>query len=185
MHLKLLATFTILALAGCGTTRLPIAYTPNSAQFGRGAPVVAEIAATDARGETAADANWVGTIRGGFGNPLKRLEADRPVSEVVADAARSALRVRGLLGDAAAPYRVQVKVDQLEADQVARREAKVRLHFSWLGRADGRPLFENEGQADVVTGSIVTFEAGVFGSVEELQATVGTGAEQSDRSGPR
>jgi hypothetical protein len=106
---------------------------------------------------------------GGFGNPLKRLETDRPLTDVVASAVRDALRARGLLGDPGAGYDVQIAIQQFEADQVVRREAKVQLRLTWIRRSNGQPAFVNQGQADIVNGSIINMESGVFGSIEELQ----------------
>jgi len=62
-------------------------------------PVVAVMQVTDRREDGREDPNWIGTIRGGFGNPNKRLEA--PVPEVVRQAFVDALRARGLLAPAA------------------------------------------------------------------------------------
>lgn len=183
--MRLSSSILLVLLAGCGTSQLPLDYAPSSAASRSGAAhgpaVVATVAAVDQRGETAADARWIGAIRGGFGNPLKRLETDRPLSEAVAAAVRDALRTRGLLGGAASPYQVQVTIEQLEADQMARREAKVRLRLAWV-RADdpgGPPAFANQGQADIVNGSLVTLEAGVFGSVEDLRALTAQAMSQA------
>ncbi len=167
-------------LAACSTSRLPLAYAPPSAGVpAHGTAAVAAVSAIDQRGETASDANWIGAIRGGFGNPLKRLETDRPLTEVVADAVRDALRARGLLGAADAPYNLQVTIEQLEADQVVRREAQVRLRLAWLRRPGNLPVFVNHGSADVVSGSVITVETGVFGSVEALRAVIAQAMSQA------
>ena len=166
----LLSVLLFASLSACGTTRLPLAYAPPSSVAARGPAVVDTVSALDQRGESAPDANWIGAIRGGFGNSLKRLETDRPLTEVVADATRDALRARGMLGGSGAPYDLRVAIEQFESDQVARREAKVRLRLAWIRRAGGATAFANQGQADIVSGSAITFEAGVFGSVEALRA---------------
>jgi len=44
-------------------------------------------------------ANWLGAIRGGFGNPLKYLESDRPVAEIVKIAFIDGLQARGITID--------------------------------------------------------------------------------------
>jgi hypothetical protein len=43
------------------------------------------------------DPTWIGTIRGGYGNPIKHLNADAPVDRVVAQAFADGLAARGLL----------------------------------------------------------------------------------------
>jgi len=42
------------------------------------------------------DPTWIGTIRGGYGNPLTRLASDAPVDRVVAQAFADGLAARGL-----------------------------------------------------------------------------------------
>jgi hypothetical protein len=165
----LLLSVSLLSLLAACTSQLPLAYAPSSEMSLRGPATVATVSAVDQRGETASDANWFGAIRGGFGNPLKRLETDRPLTDVVASAVRDALRARGLLGDPGAGYDVQIAIQQFEADQVVRREAKVQLRLTWIRRSNGQPAFVNQGQADIVNGSIINMESGVFGSIEELQ----------------
>ena len=177
---SLLPVLLLGLLAACSTSRLPLVYVPPSTGVpAHGTPAVASVSAIDKRGETAPDANWIGAIRGGFGNPLKRLETDRPLTEVVADAVRDALRARGLLGAADAPYDLQVTIEQLEADQVVRREAQVRLRLAWLRRPGGLPAFANHGSADIVSGSVITVETGVFGSVEGLRAVIAQAMSQA------
>ena len=51
------------------------------------------------------ESTYLGAIRGGFGNPLKKLFTPVPVSEVVAQSFRDGLTARGLLSAASdAPY---------------------------------------------------------------------------------
>ena len=71
------------------------------------------------------DPNWIGTIRGGYGNPLKRLASDVPVDQVVAQAFAAGLAARGLHapGEGASPYVLAVTIHQFDANQYVRREA--------------------------------------------------------------
>ena len=88
----------ILGIVGCSTHIESVKYQPTdlvpTSASGEISAVVGTFA--DDRGT---DANWLGAIRGGYGNPLKKLYTDRPVSEVVEQAFFDALKARKLLGD--------------------------------------------------------------------------------------
>jgi uncharacterized lipoprotein YajG len=60
-----------IVLAGCGSTAASLTYTPTEAVQPQAAPMVGTVTVVDQRGES--DPNYVGVIRGGFGNPLKTL----------------------------------------------------------------------------------------------------------------
>ena len=173
-----LAPVLLLALAQCGTTVLPLSYATPPGVAASGPAVVADVSGTDTRGES--DPRWYGTIRGNYGNPLKTLDADRPIAEVAASAVRDGLAARGMTGrGGASPYDVRVTVRQFEADQVARREARISLTMEWLRRGTGQVAFTNSGQADLVGGSIVTLEIGIFGSTDELQSITARALSQA------
>jgi len=71
-------------LLGCSATSVTLRYEPNApVKIEPDAKPVATIGTiTDVRKEE--DPRWFGAIRGGFGNPLKKLVGDRPMSETVA-----------------------------------------------------------------------------------------------------
>lgn len=66
----LVATF----LCACSSNAVPLSYNPSlkaSAANANTKPVIAPVeTVVDRRGH---DANWLGAIRGGFGNPIKTL----------------------------------------------------------------------------------------------------------------
>ena len=88
---------------GCSTHFESVKYQPtdlaSTSASGKASAVVGPFA--DDRGT---NANWLGAIRGGYGNPLKKLYTDRPVSEVVEQAFTDALQARKLLGEALETY---------------------------------------------------------------------------------
>jgi hypothetical protein len=62
------------------------------------------------------DPTWIGTIRGGYGNPLKRLNSDAAFAD--------GLVARGLrlpAGNSASPYRLAVTIHEFDANQYVRR----------------------------------------------------------------
>jgi Uncharacterized lipoprotein len=124
----------------------------------------------DSRGEK--QPSWAGAIRGGFGNPLKVLELDRPVADVVRTAFSDALRARGV-GPATAGSGLQLSgvVRKFECDQYVRREATVEIELTVID-AGGQSKFTRVYRGNNVDGSSMTLSAGVFGSVDELRAVM-------------
>ncbi len=153
-----------LLLAGCGSTAAPLTYVPTVTVQYRGTPVIGTVAVVDRRGES--DPNYVGVIRGGFGNPLKTLTSTRPVRDEVADAFIAGLRARGLY-DPAGPDALTITLTEFSADQYQRREARVA--FTLTLTRDGRPLYESAENVDKINGSIVSFDTGVFASTDDLR----------------
>lgn len=158
-----------LVLAGCGSTQSAMPYAPTRVPVQVGRPLVTVGTVTDSREGTKDDPNWIGTIRGGFGNPIKRLEAEGPVSGVIAQAFRDGLAARGMLAGGAGRYRMDVDIIRFDADQVGRREATAEFRVSLHPAAGGGVVFSRTARANQISGSALTFSAGVFGSVEELR----------------
>lgn len=168
--LRLVAALAVATLAACGTTRADISYVPTTSMTKATSSPVSVGSFVDARGEQ--QKNWAGAIRGGFGNPLKVLELDRPVAEVVRTAFADALLARGV-GPIASGSGTQLSgvVRKFECDQYVRREATIEVELTVLG-ADGQSKFTRVYRGNNVEGSLVTLNAGVFGSVEELRAVL-------------
>ena len=163
----------LLPLAACGTAELPMLYSPpgipQRAAMAR--PVVSVGPVTDERTDGQANTSQFGTIRGGYGNPLRRLAAPRPVSEVVAQAFRDALDARGLLaGGTGGSYELRVRVLQYNANKLMRTEANVQFQGSLVNRATGAVAWTGEGRSDLVeSGNILA--GGIMADPEELRGT--------------
>jgi uncharacterized lipoprotein YajG len=168
--LRLFATLAVTTLAACGTTRAGISYAPSMSVTKATSAPVSVGSFIDARGEQ--QSNWAGAIRGGFGNPLKVLELDRPVADVVRTAFADALLARGV-GPAAAGSGAQLSgvVRKFDCDQYVRREATVEIELTVLG-AGGQSKFTRVYRSNNVDGSYMTLSAGVFGSIEELRTVM-------------
>jgi predicted small lipoprotein YifL len=166
------AVLALLSLAACGTTQMPLNYAaPATVTRAAGAQPLVDVGqVTLSRHTGREDPLWVGTIRGGYGNPLKALQADMPIDQVVARALREGLRARGLLAEGAgARRRLTVDITQFDANQYVRREATVALRLTLLDAETGRQLWADSVRVYEVDGHLFT-AAGVFGSVEELHA---------------
>lgn len=171
-----------LSLAACGTTQVSMPYAATATPVAVSRPVVTVAQVTDRREDGREDANWIGTIRGGFGNPIKRLEADRPVVEVVRAAFADGLAARGMLAPGAGRYGLDVEVLEFKSDQLARREATVEFRVTLRPAGGGAPVLVVQERANQVGGSAITLAAGVFGSLDDLRAiALSTMSEAVDR----
>lgn len=153
--------------AACGTRRVSLEYqTP-----GQPLPPLKQLVAVghfaDNRGEPA---NWLGAIRGGYGNPLKNLETAEPVSEVVANSFAAGLKQRGLYaGGSGGVYLLSGSIKRLNCNQYVRREASAELEVVLTERATGRQVFSKNYEATNVEGSILSVKTGIFASTEDLR----------------
>jgi uncharacterized lipoprotein YajG len=167
-----------LGLSACGTTQLPMAYAPTVQPVAVARPVVALGTVTDQRQDGRENPHWVGTIRDGFGIPMKRLEAPAPVTEVVRQAFSDALAARGMLAGATPRYTLSVVILQFDANQYSRREATVEFQVT-LTSAGGQQVLSDRERAYQVGGSLITLSSGIFGSVEDLRAIALTTMNQA------
>jgi uncharacterized lipoprotein YajG len=159
-------------LAACGTTQSPMAYAPTvpvSTAASRPQVTVVQ-AVTNQRRAGSDDPRWIGTIRGGYGNPVKTLEADRPVDQVVAGAFSDALAARGLqAASEGGRYALAITIYQFDANQYVRREATADFGIRVTERATGREVWSDRTKAYNVDGSILSLSTGVFASVDDLR----------------
>jgi len=166
-----LAAIALLSLSACVTDTVTVGYRPVAATPRAGLEPSARVDVGDFTDNRHEPARWVGAIRGGYGNPLKTVETDKPVSDVVKDAFRQALAARGLFAENGR-FIVSGWIDKLEGDQYARREATVQLHVSVTDRIAHREVLNRPASGNQVAGSLVTLKAGVFGSVDELRLLI-------------
>jgi uncharacterized lipoprotein YajG len=168
---KIVAVAVVLtALAGCGTTNVNLKYSPST-PFMKVPPTATPVnvgSFLDQRGEPP---TWLGAIRGGFGNPLKVLESDRPVAELVKDAFTEGLRARGVPTDADAPYQVTGVIRKLDCSQYVRREAHIQIELTVVEKST-QQRFTRLYKSDNVDGSLISLSTGVFASVDDLRAVL-------------
>lgn len=123
----------------------------------------------DSRNESS---NWLGNIRGGWGNPLKELKSDRSVVEMVKAAFEDGLRARGIIiNQAPAQNQITGTIKKLYCDQVVQREAIVEIDVAVLNK-NGQALFTRTYASKKIEGKMFSGKQGVFGSVENLRKTL-------------
>jgi uncharacterized lipoprotein YajG len=163
-----LAVLTVLGLGGCNTNTVDLSYdtTAAASQPAVAANSVKILSVSDGRKH---GPHWLGAIRGPFGSPLKTLNTAVPVKDVVENAFTTALKARGLLASTGGAYGMEVVINQLDSNQLVRREAHVRLHVSMVEFASGQQIYVADIRIDKVSGSLITFDASVFADVEDLR----------------
>lgn len=133
----------------------------------QGQPSIAIGDVTDGREH---DRTWLGAIRGGFGNPVKVLHTQGPVSNAVGAAVRDGLAARNLGISDGARYRLNVHVVQFDCNQYVRREAHIVLQLRLVDAVTGALVHEQSADVDQVEGSMLSLATGIFASHEQLRA---------------
>jgi hypothetical protein len=153
-------------LLGCSTTTTTLRYEPvDSIKIEPDAKPVATVGTiTDLRKE--ADPRWFGAIRGGFGNPLKKLEGDTPMNQTVARSLSDALKQRQLLasGDGAV-VRIDGTIQVLDCNYYFNRDAHAQLTLNLVDAKSGVVLYSQPKTTDNSEGGV---GAGIFGDVNHL-----------------
>jgi uncharacterized lipoprotein YajG len=156
-----------LTLSACSTSKGGLRYaTPATSTTTTAAGNAAIGRFADERGEPA---NWLGAIRGGFGNPLKRIETEQPVADVVQSAFADALRSRGLLATEGARTRIEGTIRRLDGDKFARSESNAEIVVRVVDVGAGTTTFERTYVTATIEGSALTLKTGIFASVDELR----------------
>lgn len=170
----LTATALAATLAACGTTAGGLKYSastqqpPKTSQAAK--PVAAVAAFQDSRDLGDSDKNWLGTIRGGFGNPLKTLTSDRPVADLVQDIFADGLRARRVDIDSTSPNRLTGRILTLYADQYVRREGKVEIELAVQDSQGTRKFTRTYSANRLEDGGLLA--TGIFASTDDLRATL-------------
>ena len=166
-HFSLVALLSSLLL-GCSTP-VSIGYAPTTdSKIAKNiSPSVRVAAFDDDRKNKGSD--QIGSIRGGYGNPIYVLTVDQPVPQIVRNSFTQGLAARGLLSDKNdAQFILAGKVMRLDCNQYMRPEAHADFVVTLTDRQSGKIVATKPVERDAVEG--FTFAVGVFGSSDELKA---------------
>lgn len=157
---------SLLFAAACTTTPVTLGY--------QAPPTVRSASKADVELATVTDhrkngPNWLGAIRGGFGNPLKTLETPIPVKDVVGNAFTDGLKARSMKATGSGRFGLQVDVNQFDCNQYVRREAHAKFQVTVLDRGTGKPIYTKNVVVDHVESNPNPFDAGILASTEDLQ----------------
>ena len=152
----------------CSTTLVPLTYAPMTAVSRQtpDTPLIAVGKFQDGRNITYGE-NWLGAIRGGYGNELKRLRTEKPMSEVVQDAFAEGLRARGVYADTGTgKFTLDGTITKLDCSEYFNLEAHAHVDVRVTDDASHGLVFSKSYAADQTEGG---FGAGIFASVETLR----------------
>ena len=152
----------------CGTTLVPLKYAADSAvsAVSPPTPLISVGRFADDRGPRA-DADWLGAIRGGYGNRLKTLRTQVPMSQVVQEAYADGLRARGVFAEPGkGKFLLEGSVEKLDCSEYFNLEAHAWVTVRVRDQATGAQVWEWPYHVDETEGGL---GAGLFGSVETLR----------------
>ena len=159
------ATLAFLAL-GCSTTYVPLRYEAAAPHTGPDTPLVSVGAIQEGR-NISYGPDWLGAIRGGYGNELKRLRTQKPTTEVVQEALADGLRARGVYAEPGqGKYSIEGTLTKLDCSEYFNLEAHAHADIRVVETSSHALLYSRSYQADETEGG---FGAGIFASVETLR----------------
>lgn len=151
-------------LTGCSTHMTKIQYQGIGAPSSVAGKAVAEVVVLDQRGT---DGDWLGAVRGGYGNRLKTLRTDKPTDQVVGDAYRAALETSNLYGGHEhGVFQLRVTITKFDCSYYFNREAHAHLLVSLIEKGTAKEVFSQTYRADEVESGV---GAGIFGDVDTLR----------------
>ena len=167
MHASKIAFVAAIVLLATGCTHIvPLRYAP-AADMIAASPVTGRVAVGRFRDDRGTGANWLGAIRGGYGNPLKTLRTEKPARDIVEEAFRDALRVRGLLAPAEeATFELRGSIKRLDCNYYFNYGAHAHLDVELVSESTKTLVFGDAYHSDQIKRGMA---AGIFGSVETLR----------------
>jgi uncharacterized lipoprotein YajG len=146
--------FAVLAaaaiLSGCWTTHFSLKYQPppKVTPAAAGTPTIMVGTFADMRGYKP---NWIGRIRGTFGNSLERLVVDESVATLVQNQFRDGLRARQVtVVDAGAPFEISGVIRKLTSLQYVHVETNVEIEVRLRRVSSGDAIFTRTYSAKAV-----------------------------------
>ena len=160
----LVSVLYLLFISGCSTHMTTVEYEGNGENAAVGTPSVGQVVVSDNRGT---DGNWLGAIRGGYGNRLKTLRTAESTDLMVDKMYTTALEKAGILDTSdSAPYQLSVQITKFDCSYYFNREAHAHVDVS-LKQVSNRAIrFKKSYKTDLTEGGV---GAGIFGDVDTLR----------------
>lgn len=128
---KLFALMILLFLCACSNVTKRIAYEGSQLHGVNSAatPECKKIFVKSVKDSRSTDDNTkYGTVRGGFGNPLKHLYSDIPIADNIKEMLEDALKYRGCLGDKENyDFLLYADLKRLHSDVLSKREVDISM----------------------------------------------------------
>jgi len=152
-----------LLLTGC-VTKYNLHYASNGAVFK--SQNQRKTSVRDIEDERRSQSTVIGTIRGGYGNTLKRVCSDKSVEAAIRDVLETALEEHGLLDrNEESQLCLDVKINRLDANYVMNKEAHANLTFNLIDKERKLIVFSETYAADLTKRG---FGAGCFANATSL-----------------
>ncbi|SIS93819.1 hypothetical protein [Neptunomonas antarctica] len=156
--------FIIFIISGCSTHMTSVAYEGNGFSTNESEPLINSVIVSDERGT---DSNWLGAIRGGYGNRIKTLRTEESTDIVVEKMFRDALDKSNLLSSSTkSPYKIKVIITKFDCSYYFNREAHAYVNVSLIDSSTSNVYFSKVYKTDEVEAGV---GAGIFGSVDTLR----------------
>ena len=161
---KIGVVLAILAISACSSHYTSLEYgTHAQADPPSDGSLVASVSAVDERGTPD---NWLGAIRGGYGNPLKKIYTDGPTADAVRAVFEDALQARGMLGTPETSDKaVEITISKLDCSYYFNREAHAHLSVTVVTLPERTWNFTHAYKTDNSEGGL---GAGIFGDPDYL-----------------
>ena len=153
-----------LLLSGCSTHMTKVEYEGAGINSQGVTPSINEVVVSDDRGT---DSDWLGAIRGGYGNVLKTLRTEDSTDVVVDRMYTDALVKSGIYTESTdAPYTLKVKITKFDCSYYWNREAHAYVDVSLIDNLTSNAKFSKSYKTDEVEAGA---GAGIFGNVDTLR----------------
>lgn len=162
---RYIAAFScFLLISACSTHMTKVEYEGNGQTAGETEPVVGQVVVSDSRGT---ESNWLGAIRGGYGNRLKTLRTDESTDVMVDRMYTSALGRAGIYSSSdTAPFQLNIQITKFDCSYYFNREAHAHVNVSLKRNLDALVSFEKSYKTDLAESGV---GAGIFGDVDTLR----------------
>ncbi|KAA1190500.1 SHOCT domain-containing protein [Pseudohalioglobus sediminis] len=162
---RLSFTFTILIfISACSTHQTVVEYEGSGIAAPEAGPTINSIVVSDDRGT---ESNWLGAIRGGYGNVLKTLQTEQSTDIIVDQMYTAALGQSGIYStDIDGPYSLKVSISKFDCSYYFNREAHAHVRISLIENESRNAVFEKSYKTDETESGV---GAGVFGDVDTLR----------------
>lgn len=151
-------------LSGCSTHLTNVEYKGFGVSTVSEESLINNVIVTDKRGT---DSDWLGAIRGGYGNRLKTLRTQESTDIVVNKVYTDALIKSNLYTSSKdSPYSLKIEITKFDCSYYFNREAHAHVNILLIDNITSATKFSKTYKTDEVESG---FGAGIFGDVDTLR----------------
>jgi len=156
-------------LVGCSTHVTRVTYSGSALpKIIETSPLISDVVVYDERAG-GKPSDWLGAVRGGYGNVLKTLKTIGPAKLMVRAMYIEGLRKNGLYaGSDEAPFSLKVQLLKFDCSQYVNREAHAHVVVSLLDNKKNKTVFSKIYKTDNEEKAF--FAVGIFGNVDTLRS---------------